>query len=186
MNKSKERRPDFSQGLVHLTKERGDTAAFDVLKEILSSGRLKGSGHSGYVKGHRKAVCLSEIPLSSIHHFAGKEDQEEARYRFYGVVLSKKAVFKAGGRPVIYLPDGEADWIPDEQKWRHVRFEHPHVDWTHEREWRVPEHLDLGQFPGIYLLVWTAVEAKEILEFDFPLKKKLRGVLPMEHLNRFL
>lgn len=186
MSKSKDRRPDFSQGLVHLTKERGETSAFDVLKEILSSGELRGSGHTGFVKGQRKAVCLSEVPLSSVHYFAGKADQKDARYRFYGVALSKKAVFEAGGRPVIYLPDAEADWIPDDQKWRHVRFEHPRVDWTHEREWRVPGHLDLTQFPGLYVLVWTATEAKEIFEMDSPLKSKIRGVLPMEHLTSFL
>lgn len=186
MSKTTGRRADFSQGLVHLTKERGSTGAFDVLKQILSSGELKGSGHSGYVKGQQKAVCLSEIPLSSVHHFAGKPGQQDARYRFYGIALSKEAVFKAGGRPVIYLPDKEADWIPEEQKWRHVRFEHPNVDWTHEREWRVLGDLDLGQFPGIYVLVWTATEARQILELDFALKKKIRGVLPMEHLTLFL
>jgi len=60
------------------------------------------------------------------------------------------------------------------------------LDWTHEREWRVPEHLDLRQFPGIYVLVWTPTEAKEILGIDSPLKNKIRGVLPMEHLTSFL
>lgn len=187
MKKSELRRPDFSHGLVHLTKERGATKAFDVLKEILVSGELKGSGHSGYVKGNRKAVCLSEIPLSSVHHFAGKpEVEEDVRYRFYGLAISKKAVFEAGGRPVIYLPDSEADWLPDDQKWRHVRFEHPDVDWTFEREWRVPENLSLKDVPGIYVLVWGATEAKEIMTLDFPQKKKIRGVLPMEHLTMFL
>jgi hypothetical protein len=81
-----------------------------------------------------------------MHHFANPPSQEIARYpryRFYGIALSKRAVFEAGGRPVIYLPDGEADWIPAEEKWRHVRFEHGEVDFTHEREWRVPGDLDL-------------------------------------------
>lgn len=187
MTKSSIRRADFSHGLVHLTKERGTTKPFDVLKEILASGELQGSGHEGYVKGSRKAVCLSEIPLSSVYQFASApEVKDDARYRFYGLAFSKKAVFDAGGRPVIYLPDKEADWLPDDQKWRHVRFEHSKVDWTFEREWRVPDRLLLKRVPGIYVLVWGASEAKEILSFDFPLKEKIRGVLPMEHLTKFL
>jgi len=154
MSKLEIRRSDFSHGLVHLTKERGTTQPFDVLKEILKSGELRGSGHDGYVKGNRKAVCLSEIPLSSVHLFAGKPEA--------------------------------MDWLPEDQKWRHVRFEHPNVDWTFEREWRVPEKLSLKDVPGIYVLVWGAAEAKEILTLDFPLKNKIRGVLPMEHLTTFL
>jgi hypothetical protein len=43
MNKLTGRRPDFSQGRVHLTKERDSTVAFDVLKKILLIGELKGS-----------------------------------------------------------------------------------------------------------------------------------------------
>jgi hypothetical protein len=67
-------------------------------------------------------VCLSEIPLASMDEFAGPADGS-ARYRFYGVALSKKAVFSAGGRPVIYIPDAEGQWIPADQKWRQVKFD---------------------------------------------------------------
>ena len=35
-------------------------------------------------------------------------------------------------------------WIPAEERWRHVRYEPPQVDFTHEREWRVPGDLDLN------------------------------------------
>jgi hypothetical protein len=187
MPSASERRPDFSHGLVHLTKERGGVKVFNVLKEILSSGVLRASGHEGFIKGKRKAVCLSEIPLSAVHYFASRpEKEDDVRYRFYGIALSKKAVFDAGGRPVIYLPDAEADWIPDDQKWRHVRFEHPAIDWTHEREWRVVGDLDLSKFPGVYVLVWSATEAKEIQKMESPIKSKIRGVLAMEHLTQFL
>jgi hypothetical protein len=65
------RRSDFSHSLVHLTKNRKDyeydqqtlvqklireVPAFDVLKEILVSGTIRGSGNEGYVKGDRRAV----------------------------------------------------------------------------------------------------------------------------------
>jgi hypothetical protein len=44
---------------------------------------------------------------------------------------------------VIYLPDSEAEWIPEDEKWRQLRYEYGSDDWTHEREWRLPGDLDL-------------------------------------------
>ena len=193
------RRADFNHSLVHLTRERSIAVAgpngqvmvqavppFDVLKEIISSGLIRGSGNDGYVKGTQKAVCFSEIPLAAVADFASGPDVEKARYRFYGVAVSKKAAFAAGGRPVIYLPDEEGQWIPTEQKWRHVRFEFAAVDFTHEREWRVPGDFDLTKTPGIYVLVWNPTEAKELYEMKSPLSKLIRGVLPMEHITQML
>ena len=153
---------------------------FNVLKEILSTGVLRGG--QGYVKGNRRVVCFTEIPLSTMHHFAKPPSEAGARYHFFGVALSKKAVFEAGGRPVIYLPDKEGEWIPADEKWRHVRFEHGTVDWTHEREWRLPDDLDLRTVPGLYVIVWSAAEAKELETFQTPLRGQIRGILPMEHL----
>lgn len=196
------RRPDFSDGLVHLTRERKEyeeatepfdrpkvkrkIAAFDVLKEILVEGKINGSGNDGYVKGHRKVVCFSEVPLSAVQHFASPPDAVNARYRYYGISVSKKALFNAGGRPVIYLPDRDATWIPAEEKWRHVRFDYGKVDFTHEREWRIPDELKLQDMPGLYVLVWSATEAKEVQSLQTPLKPLIRGVLPMQHLTKFL
>ena len=196
------KRSDFSHGLVHLTRERIEYennisfldppvqkkaySPFEVLKEILTSGVIRGSGNEGFIKGNQRAVCFSEIPLSAIHQFALPPKEEKARYRFYGISLSKKAVFKAGGRPVIYLPDDEADWIPSEQKWRHVRFELGEVDFTHEREWRVLDDFNLDRVPGLYVIVWSATEAREIQALKTRISEKIRGVLPMEHLTRLL
>ena len=197
------RRADFNHALVHLTRERieySDSSnsffdppkivrtvqPFEVLKEILTAGVVRGSGNEGFVKGSQKAVCLSEIPLSAVPYFASRPEEVNARYRFYGIALSKKGIFAAGGRPVIYLPDNEAQWIPADQKWRHVRYEIGAVDFTHEREWRVPENLDLAVVPGIYVLVWSPTEAKEIYAMQSPVSKLIRGVLPMEHVTQML
>src|SRR5207248_3986401 len=101
------RRADFTNSLVHLTRERKElnkktfgmdvvAQPFDVLKEILCAGVLRGG--LGFVKGNQPVVCLSEIPLASMDEFATPMGDGSARYRFYGVALSKKAVFAAGGR----------------------------------------------------------------------------------------
>ena len=196
------RRADFSDALVHLTRERREytetgfleqellreVSAFDVLKEILSSGIVRGSGNAGYVKGTRPAVCFSEIPLAAMHQFARPPDDPfepatKARYRFYGIAISKRALFEAGGRPVIYLPDAEGHWIPPEEKWRQVRYEHGKVDFTHEREWRAPGDLDLKNLSsGIYVIVWSATEAREIAKFSTPVAGKILWIIPMEHM----
>jgi hypothetical protein len=159
------RRPDFGNSLVHLTRERKEpprnayeaervVPAFSVRKEILAAGVIRGSGNEGFVKGVRRAVCFSEIPLANIRAFAHRTD---GRYRFYGIILSKRAVFEVGGRPIIYLPDAEGEWIPAEEKWRHVRFEYGAVDFTHEREWRIPDDLDLTKIPGLFVIVWNGL-----------------------------
>lgn len=195
-------RSDISRSVIHFTRERIEykpsadvmepleiektVSAFEVLKEIMKSGTIKGSGNAGYVKGKKKAVCLSEIPLSAIRDFASPPSDKNARYRYYGIALSKKAVFALGGRPVIYLPDSENSWIPDEEKWRQVRYEFGEVDWTHEREWRIPSDLDLKTVPGLYAFVWNTAEAREIRAMTSPVQNLIRGVLPMEHLTMML
>lgn len=176
------RRPDFSNSLTHLTRERiglgkSTVPAFSVLKEILATGVIRAG--LGFVKGSRTVVCFSEIPLANINAFA---DHQEGRYRFYGIVLSKRAVFEAGGRPVIYLPDNEGAWIPDSEKWRHVRYEHGAVDFTHEREWRVLGDVSLKNCPGFYVIVWSSSERAELLLMKTPVTDLIRGILPMEHL----
>jgi hypothetical protein len=182
-------RPDFTNSLVHLSREqtvltdngkRSENSAFDNLKLILKEGIIKGG--FGYIKGPNKAVCFSEIPISQLNQFA-KLEPEKARYRFYGICISKKAAFENGTRPVIYLPDEESDWILKEEKWRHVRFEYGSVDFTFEREWRKRGDFNLRDVPGIYVICWNPKEKSELKEIiNGEIKNKVRGYLPMEHL----
>ena len=190
------RRFDLSHSLVHLTRDRRSwpremktaASAFEVVKEILQDGTIKAG--TGYVKGDQPAVCFSEIPLSALHLFAARPTAKppRPRYDFYGIAISKKSAFLLGARPVIYLPDKEADWIPRDQRWRHVQFEHGKVDWTHEREWRCPNDIDLTKV-GVYVIVWSNEEAREVAKLKTPLKSpknSILGVLPMEHLSDML
>lgn len=152
------RRPDISNGLIHLTSQRGDVSAFDVLCKILTTAKLIGSGNKGFVKGTQRAVCFSEAPLSAIPHLIQKskelsETHNKTPYSSYGIAVSKESIYKLDGRPVIYLPDEEAGWISADQVWRQVRFEPPKIDWSHEREWRVPvDELSLLDLKGFYVL----------------------------------
>jgi hypothetical protein len=160
----------------------GRKKSFRNLKLILQEGIIKGG--LGYIKGPHKAVCFSETPLSFLQFFA-KQEPDAARYRFYGICISKKAAFDNGARPVIYLPDDEGDWIPTDEKWRHVRFEYGSVDFTFEREWRKKGDFDLRKTPGFYVICWNPTEA-EILNtlINEEIRNKIRGYLPMEHLKQ--
>jgi NAD(P)-dependent dehydrogenase (short-subunit alcohol dehydrogenase family) len=64
---------------------------------------------------------------------------------------------------VIYLPKSEGDWIPPEEKWRQVRYEHGRVDFTHERNGASGD-LDLRKL-SIYVIVWSTSEARELARF---------------------
>jgi hypothetical protein len=55
-------------------------------------------------------------------------------------MFEKNWVFERGARPVIYQPDDEFYQLPEEIRWRHVRYEPagwPPVDFAWEREWRL-------------------------------------------------
>lgn len=70
------------------------------------------------------------------HGFVNKRG--ETRYSMCGIVVPKQWLFELGGRPVIYQTDEEYFGLPEEYRWRHVRFDPPNgVDFTWEREWRI-------------------------------------------------
>lgn len=137
-------RDDISTKLVHLTKGLGEEEANHrkeaglTLESILKDGFLKGG--CGYIKGKHKCVCFSEAPISKLSYLLANNNNTEFKYQPYGVLVDKKAVYAAGGRPVIYGPDGDYDLLPKEMKYRHVRFElceTYEVNHTWEREWRI-------------------------------------------------
>jgi hypothetical protein len=58
-------------------------------------------------------------------------------------------MFKKGGRPVIYEEKQIAkQMLPPNEHWRIVHFDLSNdaafVDWTHEREWRIPGDFRFG------------------------------------------
>ena len=85
---------------------------------------------------------------------------------------------------VIYFPDSEGKWIPDDERWRHVRYEPPGVDWTHEREWRVADDLDLKKVSDLYALVWSYGEVGLLQEVATEIP--ILGILSMEHITTML
>lgn len=151
-------RNDITSYLIHLTKPYDNGIVkmntHEVLIKILKEKNLIGSTtQSGFVVGDRKAVCFQESPLYSLTqniYFEQKLREEEKlkkiRYVGCGLLFEKVFIYENEGRPVIYDRKEEAkEYLPKDQWWRIVNLDLSNkekiIDWTHEREWRVPDEL---------------------------------------------
>jgi hypothetical protein len=165
-------RPDLTPYLIHLTKNttaEDEYSAFKNLKSILMSGEIWGSDKKkGFIKGPNKAACFMDVPFSALKYVLTPENTDPAkpRYEPYGIILTKKAAYARGCRPVLYLSNDETTAlnVPDSELWRVVRFEVTEGDWIswlHEREWRCKGDLTLPKgVPAV--LVKTPLEAAEL------------------------
>ncbi|HCM1082078.1 TPA: hypothetical protein ACGU2T_004501 [Vibrio vulnificus] len=144
-------RSDITCGLIHLTRDNGSNGILQVLLKILKEQKLIGSTtESGFIVGNTPAVCFQEAPLYSVAQNIYTEQEyrkqnSSAKVRYYGcgIQIEKQCVFQSGGRPVIYEKTCIAKkMLPDSEYWRIVNFDLANdtsvIDWTHEREWRVP------------------------------------------------
>jgi hypothetical protein len=143
-------REDLSNNLVHLVKGVTTDDALATFDKIIAEGSLLGG--TGHIKGGWQCVCFTETPLAhlayalklkDVQEKLGVKDEHNIRYYPAGVMVTKEWLFSKKGRPVIYQPDEDYELLPDEFKYRHVRYELEHakadrnVDWTWEREWRI-------------------------------------------------
>ena len=132
------RRADISDKVIHFTRGATYEDALGILLTIVGEGRL--SGGTGMIRGGYRCVCFTEAPLPAI---AGSFVNAETftRYSPFGVMFDKSWVYAQGGRPVIYQPDTDFNKLTEDMRWRHVRYDPagtPPVDFTWEREWRIP------------------------------------------------
>ncbi len=151
-------RTDMSTLLTHLTKEGPDgKISREVLLKILLEQRLIGSTSTqGFICGDTPAVCFQDAPLYSIAQntlFEQKMRQDRkssvVRYRPLGLAFPKPYLYMKGARPVVYDDTENAKrFLPRNEWWRIVRLdlsnENAFVDWTHEREWRLPGNLEFN------------------------------------------
>ena len=160
------RRSDMSGFVYHLTKAEIDSngkevlSAFERLLKIISERKINGSTtKSGFIIGNRKAVCFQDAPISGIvqnvfHENTYREDLGgKIRYTYLGLAFPKPYIFRNGGRPVLYEKKEIAKKIlPENEWWRIVDYnlsdKNKIIDWTHEREWRMPTdsfHFELSK-----------------------------------------
>ena len=129
-------RDDLSDKLIHLTRGESDQSAANNFLSILQSKTLKGG--TSCIKGKYQCVCFSEAPVGKLSYILANPSVHGMRYKPFGIMVSKEWLFLKGGRPVIYQPDEEYEFLHESQKFRHVRYEpNNDVDFTWEREWRI-------------------------------------------------
>lgn len=129
-------RGDLSSRLVHLTRGSSYEEASAKFLSIIKSGVLRGSNRD--IRGGFNCVCFSEAPLSVLAESLALPPSGGMRYAPFGVIVSKPWLFKKGGRPVIYQTNDEFEFLNENQKFRHVRYDpQENIDFTWEREWRI-------------------------------------------------
>lgn len=103
-------RTDISPYLIHFTKDTSTDLAFQRLQKILEDGFLIGG--SEFIKGKYKCVCFSETPETQIEKGL-VNPRNYSRYSPFGILVSKKWLFSQGGRPVIYQPEEEYEYLSE-------------------------------------------------------------------------
>lgn len=149
-------RSDLTGHLIHLTRATSvnakELSSTEVLMKIIKEQCLIGSStKSGFICGTRKAVCFQDTPLYQLsqniyseQEYRTQNSQAKVRYVGAGLMFPKPYIYRRGGRPVIYDNTEEAkNYLPSHELWRVVRLELSDdtnvIDWTHEREWRIPD-----------------------------------------------
>jgi hypothetical protein len=184
-------RPDYSNYVAHFTKgrrpycetsgkkhprdERIPDAPYDRLLSILTSGVIYSTPQNWT---NKKAVAFTECPWWSLLGHA-------QRYSPYGVGFHKRVLFATGGGPALYLRqdlhEKQQDFA-DKRNPNHCGFHpdlyafvtpfHPDytdpdpyvrtVDFTHEREWRVPRDFRFALDEVAFVIVDTHEDVARI------------------------
>lgn len=169
-------RNDISSRLTHLTKGNTVEEAFSTLLKILEEKTIIGSTtESGFIIGSIPAVCLQEAPLNAIaenllyEKKLREKNNCKVRYRAFGLRFNKAWIYKMGGRPVIYEEkELMKSILPEDEHWRIVNYDLSDrkrmIDWTHEREWRVPENIEFD-YKNIEVLVASNKYYRKFIEY---------------------
>lgn len=145
------RNPDLPTMFVHFTgRVRGaddpvpdglPSTPEERLVRILVEGRLLPSTRFT----HRPAVCVSESSPDAAEAFFSRGVNVRGPYDPWALLLNRNACIESGFRPVVHASNLEIEGVKlaaredmrvETLLGRMVRYEPPHRDWLHEREWR--------------------------------------------------
>jgi len=154
-------RPDMSDMVIHFTKADENHTALERLLVMVGEGRLIGG--TGMIKGVYRCVCFTEAPIPAMTN-GFVNANSFTRYSPFGLMFDKKWVYEKGARPVIYQPDADFENLPENMRWRHVRYEPPQIDFTWEREWRL--HADELEFSPQDVVLVVPDQEHENFVFD--------------------
>jgi hypothetical protein len=139
--------------------------AFFLLRAALRNGRLWATwsfrNEIRTIYGPSPAICFTEMPISAFLEAGTARHAQGQAMSPFGIVFPKRTLYLSGARPVIsglsgdvhasvsILASGER-MLPESvlhplEQYRYVTFNLDglkNIDWTHEREWRLPFRTD--------------------------------------------
>ncbi|WP_419777801.1 hypothetical protein [Malaciobacter marinus] len=188
-------RNDLSSELVHLTRSTESKSSIENLYQILESKILNGSKNTGFIVGETPAVCFQDAPLYTVGQncwfektFREENKWAKKRYDPTGLIFKKQYIYSNGGRPVIYDSTESAKAYLDKREWwRIVNFNLTDnssiIDWTHEREWRVPIELKF-ELADVVLLFANNSDVNKFMKLcdasETQFYREVRGITTME------
>lgn len=173
---SGKRKPDYSNYLVHFTSDsvcvNNSNCLSDYYKSMSAREKLisiletKTIYKSTMPWTNTEAVCFTECPWSSFV-------EHSKNYSSYGIGFTKKFIFGKHGAPAIYMRvdtfinEKEKGFtnIPEVVKFlvtpfqpiytpsRMKRLRTNPVDYTHEREWRIPNNLRFDYKDVMFIVI---------------------------------
>jgi hypothetical protein len=120
--------------------------ALDTLIRIILEGRIRAG--SKLVRGDRAVVSWTSRPPFELESIR-KWNPALIRWTFepFGIGVSRKELRKRGVMPTIYARPEVYERLRPTERFRFQRHESELCSWKHEREWRLPEDLDLRTVP---------------------------------------
>lgn len=146
---------------------------FELLKctcEGLSYVEVLDSIYPSYILDIKLEKCVQTIAENLLYEKKLREDEKgKVRYNAFGIRFNKVWIYKMGGRPVIYEEkELMKSILPKDEYWRIVNYDLNNreymIDWTHEREWRVPGNIEFN-YKDIEVLVPSNKYYKKFIEY---------------------
>jgi hypothetical protein len=164
LDQVKKLRPDISDWVVHFTQGQPEEAK-ESLRGILNEG-LKNGG---------SGICFTESPICHFSQlFSIFKKYPNPRFAPYGVAVKKEWLFGRGGRPVIYLPAGEKQYLKAKIEHLFEEFEPNKRDFTWQREWRCKDAVLPLSKADTVVIVPNVDEAYD-LAFDYDVEYECEG-----------
>ncbi len=136
-----------------------DRSALAALRHIVGDQMIVGGAST--IRGATPVVCFTEVPPG------GWDERRVFRphrgtwdYEFYGISIRRSLLEQFGARPVYYGSDQDWEQLPDaERPFFQLRFTRrtsaARIDWSDEREWRLPGNLDLRRVPSGHAVLFV-------------------------------
>lgn len=170
---------EYLLSLLRGDPESGHTA-FDTLMRILGDGKIRGS--KKLVRGDQAVVSLtsrSPLQLSAIR----KWNPALIRWTVepYGIAITKRALRIRGAKPAVYGDNTVYSKLKASDHFRFQLHKPPRCSWKHEKEWRFPGDISLGDIPvgDVLVFVSNSSEFEEIQSVS----RRTYPVVALQHLS---